>query len=121
MTTRLYINRNIYFNTVVSQYFNVPFNNVGHQTNLIASTILNCSVVSWDIDTRKVLAELEDEEITLLGKGSGLWEIYADMKEQHQPESNYNEEDEDPQKEDGRNHARDLGEFIKSVNNFLFI
>ena len=121
---RIYIKRNIYFNTVVSQYFDVPFNNTGHKTDLLASTILNCSVVSWDIDTRKLLTDLGDKEVSLLGKGSGDWEIYSDQQIQSKPGTdkwNEHTEDDDPQREDGRNQARDLGDFIKSVNNFLFI
>ncbi len=121
---RIYAKKNIYFNTVVSQYFNVPFNNVGEQLNLLASTILNCSVVSWDIDTKKLLHELGDQEVSLLGKGSGNWEIYIDQIDQHKPDTNkWNkpEEDDDIQSDNGRSAMKDLGEFIKSVNTFLFI
>jgi len=118
---RIYIKNNIYFNVVVSQYFCVPFNNQGENIDLIASTVLNCSVVSWDIDTRKILSELADQEISLLGRGTGEWEIFADQVVQHAPDtSKWNETEDDPQKENGRSASRDLDGFIRSVN-MLFI
>lgn len=114
--------KNIYFNTVVSQYFNVHFNNTGDRTNLIASTVLSCPIVSWDIDTRKTLASLEDQEITLLGKGSGQWEIFIDQVVQNKPDTDKwnNPKDDDPQEDNGKSESKKLDDFLKSVN-MLFI
>ncbi len=120
---RIYAKKNIYFNTLVSRYFDVPFNNAGEKIELLASTILNCSVVSWDIDTKKLLEELGDQEISLLGKGTGDWEIYTDQIVQNKPDTEKwnNPQDDDVQSENGKSAMKDLGDFIKSVNTVLFI
>jgi hypothetical protein len=119
---RIYIKKDIYFNVMVSQYFDVPFNNPGEKINLIAYTVLFCPIVTWDIDTKKTLSELGNQEISLLGKGSGNWEIYADQVVQNKPDTAKwnNTQEEDPQTENGRSASKNLDEFIKGVN-MLFI
>jgi len=113
--------KDIYFNTVVSQYFNVQFNNLGDTTKLIASTILNCPIVSWDIDKKKMLEELADKEVSLLGRGSGVWEIYVDQnKPDTEKWNNPEEQDDDVQSENGKTAMKDLGEFLKN-SRMMFI
>jgi hypothetical protein len=65
----------IYFNVHVSNYFNVDFNNKGKEATLNSKDILNCSIVSWDIDIKKVLEKMGDKKIKLTGAGSGWWEF----------------------------------------------
>ncbi len=119
---RIYCKKDIYFNPVVSQYFKVPFDNLGISKNLLASKILNCSVVTWDIDTKKLLSDLEDQQVSMLGRGSGLWQIFIDqVPEQNKPNTDkWNAPDDDLQAENGRSAMKDLGEFLKGVN-MLFI
>jgi hypothetical protein len=115
---RVYIKRDIYFNPVVSDYFTVPFSNQGASTKIIAAYILGCAAVTWDVDTRRTLEALGDQEVTLLGKGSGVWEIYADQIPQNKPDTdrwNNPEEDDDPQKENGRSAAKNLDRFLKDT------
>lgn len=65
----------IYFNVHVSSFFSAPFNNKDRKIILDAYTILNCPIVSWDIDTKKMLDDLVGQELTLIGQGNGLWVI----------------------------------------------
>ena len=78
--------RQIYFNTIVSNYFNVDFDNKDVQFFEKATTILKCPIVSWDMDVKKTLEGFGDSLIPLVGVGSGYWEIQSD-RIQHKPNS----------------------------------
>ncbi len=118
---RHYINRNIYFNTVVSQYFNVPFNNGGETVHLKANYILYCSVVTWDIDTRNLLSELGEQEISLLGKGTGDWEIFTDQLQDKPDTEKWNtSQDDDVQADNGRHEAKKLDDVLRGLR-MMFI
>lgn len=74
----------IYFNVHVSNYFNVPFSNKGKTTVIKAENIINCPIVGWDIDTKKMLDQVKEDKLSLTGKGDGVWEVFVTEK-QHKP------------------------------------
>lgn len=119
---RIYIKKSIYFNVTVSHYFSVPFFNKSERAELRADNILKCSVVSWDKETKAILIELGEQEISLLGTGAGYWEIYIDQVQDKPDTEKWNnpQEDDDLQAENGRTAMRDLDEFVKG-RNMLFI
>ena len=76
----------IYFNVHVSNYFNVPFSNKGKTATIKAENIINCPIVGWDIDTKKMLDQFKDEKLSLTGKGDGMWDLVV-LEKQHKPDT----------------------------------
>lgn len=64
----------IYFNPIVSLYFNCRFYNSGDTKTVSCSAVLSCPLRSWDIDTKRNLESMGDKEITITGIGTGWWE-----------------------------------------------
>jgi len=85
--------KKIYFNVHVSNYFNVDFNNTDKEATINASDVLNCSIVSWDIDTKKSLSSIGNNPITLKGEGSGWWNYEFNIESstiKTEPSTSYN-------------------------------
>ena len=65
----------IYFNSQVSEHFNVPFSNKDEKIILPAAEIANCPVANWDQQTISMLKKYKEEEIALQGEGVGAWKV----------------------------------------------
>jgi hypothetical protein len=69
----------IYFNATVSSYFKVPFYNSGYNKKIKVKDILECSIISWDIDTKRNLGSLKEDVILLTGVEFGWWEYEGEI------------------------------------------
>lgn len=102
----------IYFNVHVSQYFNVPFSNKGETVLVKADYVLNCPIVSWDIDTIKMLTSYGTWMIILAGQGDGVWLVEPEPEDAPKQSKPDTEKWNNPSPESPKNNK---------LSNFLFI